>query len=238
MKVLTRSCYEAATNCSGRIRSDRQRPVAAANRDRPFLSEHSDDSRLRYYKGGLAKRNPPSSLWMADYASLIRPTKQVGWVERSETHHRPTQETGGFRFALPTLRCFLFENRIRKFGVVPAQAGTHNHRYYLLERAEAPASSNHAHSWLWAPAFAGATRVSAAHQPFRNTLTKNPSVPVRRGVISQPSSERSAACAKSSALSQSTLTVSSGGTTENSGWRARKARTCSPFSAGSTEQVM
>src|SRR5689334_18469055 len=55
MKVLTRSCYEAATNCSGRIRSDRQRPVAAANRDRPFLSEHSDDSRLRYYKGGLAE---------------------------------------------------------------------------------------------------------------------------------------------------------------------------------------
>jgi len=55
MKVLTRSCYEAATNCSGRIRSDRQRPVAAANRDRPFLSECSDDSRLRYYKGGLGQ---------------------------------------------------------------------------------------------------------------------------------------------------------------------------------------
>jgi len=55
MKVLTRSCYEAATNCSGRIRSDRQRPVAAANRDRPFLSERLHNIRLRYYKGGLGE---------------------------------------------------------------------------------------------------------------------------------------------------------------------------------------
>jgi len=72
MKVLTRSCYEAATNCSGRIRSDRQRPVAAANRGRPFLSERSDDNRLRYYKGGLAKRNPPQVLRAKDGGLRLR----------------------------------------------------------------------------------------------------------------------------------------------------------------------
>ena len=66
-------------------------------------------------------------------------------------------------------------------------------------------------------------------------LTKH--FPVRRGVISQPSAERSAAFSKSSALSHSTLAVSCGGTTANSGWRAAKARTCSLFSAGSTEHV-
>ena len=65
------------------------------------------------------------------------------------------------------------------------------------------------------------TSVLRIAQPrFRMTDTKNPSVPVRRGVISQPSSERNAAATNSSALSQSTLAVSSGGTTENSGCRA------------------
>ena len=54
--------------------------------------------------------------------------------------------------------------------------------------------------------------------PYRllKTATKNPSVPVRRGVISQPSGEASAAAAKASALSHSTEAVSSGGTTANS----------------------
>src|SRR3954463_6519807 len=74
--------------------------------------------------------------------------------------------------------------------------------------------------------------------PFFITDTKNLSVPVRLGVISQPSGVSSAALAKSSALSHSTLAVCSGGTTENSGWRSTKARTCAPFSGGSTEQVM
>ena len=46
---------------------------------------------------------------------------------------------------------------------------------------------------------------------FFSTETKNPSVPVRRGVISQPSADLSAAFSKSSALSQSTLAVSFGG---------------------------
>src|ERR1700734_1499205 len=60
MKVLTRSRYETATYCSGWARSDRQRPVAAANRGRPFLSECTDDNRSRYYKGGLSEASPPS----------------------------------------------------------------------------------------------------------------------------------------------------------------------------------
>src|SRR3954451_225575 len=72
---------------------------------------------------------------------------------------------------------------------------------------------------------------------FFSTDTKNPSVPVRRGVISQPSSERSAACSKSSALSQSTRAVSFGGWIENSEWRPMKALTCSLFSLGNTEHV-
>ena len=48
-------------------------------------------------------------------------------------------------------------------------------------------------------------------QLFFNTDTKNPSVPVRRGVISQPSGVWSAALAKSSALSQSAVAVCSVG---------------------------
>src|SRR3954454_16559927 len=59
---------------------------------------------------------------------------------------------------------------------------------------------------------------------FFSTDTKNPSVPVRRGVISHPSDDSSAAAAKSSALSHSTPAVCDGGTTENSGCRATKAR--------------
>ena len=30
-----------------------------AVRGRAFLSEHADDNRICYYKGGLAERNPP-----------------------------------------------------------------------------------------------------------------------------------------------------------------------------------
>ena len=55
---------------------------------------------------------------------------------------------------------------ISKFGVVPAQAGTHTHRSQLSSRAEAASLTNHAHSWLWAPAFAGATPWGALPPPF------------------------------------------------------------------------
>ena len=55
-----------------------------------------------------------------------------------------------------------------------------------------------------------------------STDTKNPSVPVRRGVISRPSADCSVAAANSSALSQSTVTVCAGGTTAKSGWRREK----------------
>src|SRR5437588_396776 len=85
--------------------------------------------------------------------------------------------------------------------------------------------------------------ISAVERAGLSTLNEGQKVSFdivadRRGVISQPSSDCSAACAKSSALSQSTLAVCPGGTTENSGCRATNARTCSPFSSGSTEQVM
>jgi hypothetical protein len=50
MKVLARSRYGAAKSGSGRARSDRQRPAAAAIRGRPFLTEHADDNRFCYYK--------------------------------------------------------------------------------------------------------------------------------------------------------------------------------------------
>ena len=65
--------------------------------------------------------------------------------------------------------------------------------------------------------------------------TKNPSVPVRRGVISKPSGDCRTAPANSLALSPNTVTVSAGGTSVNSGWRATKARIWSPFSGGNTE---
>ncbi len=68
--------------------------------------------------------------------------------------------------------------------------------------------------------------------------TKNPSVPVRRGVINNPSGDCSVAAANSSAFSPSAVTVCDGDTTLNSGCLATKARTCSPFSGGSTEQVI
>src|SRR5437016_1741026 len=73
---------------------------------------------------------------------------------------------------------------------------------------------------------------------FFSTDTKNPSVPVRRGVISQPSADCLAAAANASALSHSMLAVCDGATTVKPPWRRRKPRTCSPFSGGSTEQVM
>src|SRR5215203_5821845 len=46
------------------LRADSIRSPAAlpriAVRGRAFLSEQAHDNRIRYYKGGLAKRNPPS----------------------------------------------------------------------------------------------------------------------------------------------------------------------------------
>src|SRR5262249_34695521 len=81
-------------------------------------------------------------------------------------------------------------------------------------------------------------RLCPPYETFFSTETKNPSVPVRRGVISQPSADCSAASANASALSQSTPAVCSGGTTVNSEWRPTNALTCSPFSSARTEQVM
>ena len=59
--------------------------------------------------------------------------------------------------------------------------------------------------------FASLAMTGNDRHAFFSTDTKNPSVPVRRGVISQPSADFSAAFSKSSALSQSTLAVSFGG---------------------------
>src|SRR5258708_39194392 len=53
-----------------------------------------------------------------------------------------------------------------------------------------------------------------------STDTKNPSVPVRRGVISQPSGACCVAAANSSGFSHNTVMVGDGGTTAHSG-RAR-----------------
>ena len=50
---------------------------------------------------------------------------------------------------------------------------------------------------------------------FQHRLTKNPSVPVRRGVISSPHPTGMRAARKSSALSHSTDAVCAGGVTVN-----------------------
>src|SRR2546425_5914990 len=42
-------------------------------------------------------------------------------------------------------------------AVVPAKAGTHNHKCTWLGQAGAPACFNYQHRWLWVPAFAGTT---------------------------------------------------------------------------------
>jgi hypothetical protein len=70
MKVLARSRYGAAKSGSGRVRSDRQRPAADCSRAGHSFSEHADDNRFRYYKGGLRQwRNPPPCRQrMADFA--------------------------------------------------------------------------------------------------------------------------------------------------------------------------
>ena len=71
----------------------------------------------------------------------------------------------------------------------------------------------------------GMTNDDELNYPSFSTDTKNPSVPVRRGVIKSPSELCSVAAEKSSALSHSAVTTCEGGTTAKSGWRARKART-------------
>ncbi len=59
----------------------------------------------------------------------------------------------------------------------------------------------------------------------RSTETKNPSVSVRRGVISNPSSIASTARRNRNARSPSGAVASANGTTANAGCRARKPRT-------------
>src|SRR5215475_14885090 len=59
------------------------------------------------------------------------------------------------------------------------------------------------------------TEFSGFHAFRRRIDTKNPSVPVRRGVISQPSGDWSAEAPKTPALSPSAEALCSGGTTEN-----------------------
>jgi hypothetical protein len=69
MKVLTRSRYGAAQTALGGLDPIASGLPRSCGRGRPFLMEQADNNRLRYYKGGLAKRNP--STWshgMADYA--------------------------------------------------------------------------------------------------------------------------------------------------------------------------
>ena len=68
MKALVRSRYEAAKGGSGRIDPITSGLPRMAVRGRLFLSEHANDIRIRYYKGGLAQRNPPFHRKAAGYA--------------------------------------------------------------------------------------------------------------------------------------------------------------------------
>src|SRR5436853_1673284 len=79
--------------------------------------------------------------------------------------------------------------------------------------------------------------LSATQAARRKILTKNPSVSVRRGVISRPSSEISAARRNRKARSPRAFVTSAGGAMAKPGWRPRKARTWAPFSSSSTEHV-
>ncbi|MGN1289605.1 MAG: hypothetical protein ACI4XG_23950 [Bradyrhizobium sp.] len=59
--------------------------------------------------------------------------------------------------------CFEPMSRITHL-VVPAKAGTHNHRVVLLKKAAATASRNNEDRWLWVPAFAGTTPILLRYQ--------------------------------------------------------------------------
>jgi hypothetical protein len=60
MKVLTTITLRGSPKLLrvGSIRSPAALPRMAV-RGRAFLSEHAEDILFRYYKGGLAQRNPP-----------------------------------------------------------------------------------------------------------------------------------------------------------------------------------
>jgi hypothetical protein len=60
----------------------------------------------------------------------------------------------------------------RRDILVPAEAGTHNHRRLQLRPAGAPAFARNQQRWLWVPAFAGTTR--GLRRPYA-TLSKNAS---------------------------------------------------------------
>src|SRR5262245_64501697 len=53
----------AATNCSGWVRSDRQRPVADRLCGRPFLSESANYTPVRYSKDGLSDGSKTRPGW-------------------------------------------------------------------------------------------------------------------------------------------------------------------------------
>ena len=114
--------------------------------------------------------------------------------------------------------------------VVPAKAGTHTPRRKLFENNWSTALLQQ----LWTVAMGPCSRAQLRTRQGRrqqlrfSVVTPSSATPKQKtrpspcGAASSASLRRncSAACAKSSALSHSTLTVSSGGTTENSGWRA------------------
>src|SRR5258705_5656154 len=52
-------------------------------------------------------------------------------------------------------------NSFRNNGVVPANAGAHNHRCRFCAKLGDPACRNHDDLWLWVPACAGTTVASA-----------------------------------------------------------------------------
>src|ERR1051325_1181573 len=74
--------------------------------------------------------------------------------------------------------------------------------------------------------------------PRLSKETKNPSVPVSRGVIKMSPPDRRAAFENTKARSPSTRVSASVASTENEGFRPRNARTWAPFSSSKTEQVM
>src|SRR5262249_18402853 len=78
-----------------------------------------------------------------DLLQRFLPGRYFSLLQRRIEKQRATQAMQGKESEEASERSLL--------AVVPAKAGTHNHRASLLEQAGAPASRNKAQRWLWVP---------------------------------------------------------------------------------------
>src|SRR5882672_3486547 len=118
------------------------------------LGPDRDPARLKMAADGIARRH----LHFQDHHRRRVDHRHARDEMPDRALRRHHQRSLGAHADLDEVACVHgFSGSANNSAVVPANAGTHNHKCTWLGRAGAPACFNNQHRWLWVPAFAGTT---------------------------------------------------------------------------------